>query len=99
MLALLVLAAGTSGCRVSPAPRRLRIGVDISPPYSAWDDTTQRPSGLAVTVIQEAARHRGIALEWFHEFGGGDSPLISGKADLNEAAGAAADRPFADASR
>src|SRR5450759_734525 len=82
MLALLVLAAGTPGCRVSPAPRPLRIGVDKSPPYSEWNDTTQRPSGLAVMVIQEAARRRGMQLEWFHEHSGGDSPLLSGKADL-----------------
>ena len=82
MLALLVMAALTSGCRVSPTARRWRIGVDKSPPYSEWNDATRRPSGLAVMVIQEAARRRGIQLEWVHEYGGGDAPLVSGKVDM-----------------
>jgi signal transduction histidine kinase/CheY-like chemotaxis protein len=82
MLALLVMAAGTLGCRVLPAARRWRIGVDKSPPYSDWNDATGRPSGLAVMVIQEAARRRGMELEWSRPSGGGEATLISGKVDM-----------------
>jgi signal transduction histidine kinase/CheY-like chemotaxis protein len=80
--ALLILVPASLGGGISTAAGRLRIGVDKSPPYTTWDANTGRPSGLAVDVIEEAARRRGIPLQWVHEYGGGDAPLVSGTADL-----------------
>ncbi len=92
LLAVLAIGEPLYASPVPAAARRLRIGVDKSPPYSDWNEGTGRPSGLAVAVIEEAARRRGIELEWMHQYGGGDGPLISGQADLWAVIGITPDR-------
>jgi signal transduction histidine kinase/CheY-like chemotaxis protein len=82
VLALLALAPAAHASLASTPGKRLRIGVDKSPPYTNWNESTRQASGLAVAVLEEAARRRGITLEWLHEYGGGDAPLTSGRADL-----------------
>jgi signal transduction histidine kinase/ActR/RegA family two-component response regulator len=81
-LALLAMALPVHAGRAGTPATRLRIGVDKSPPYTNWNESTREASGLAVAVLEEAARRRGITLEWLHEYGGGDAPLIAGRADL-----------------
>lgn len=58
-----------------------RIGADHAPPYY-----THRPDGkiegLAVDVMNEAARQMGLRLEWVHVNGQPDEAILSGQVDL-----------------
>lgn len=66
----------------TPAYKRpIRVGINHSPPYSfvAKDKSVSGPSK---EVITEAARRRGIPLEWVVAPEGPDAALASGKVDL-----------------
>jgi two-component system, cell cycle sensor histidine kinase and response regulator CckA len=65
-----------------PADRVYKIGWDADPPFQAAG-ADGRPTGLAVELVREAARRRGIRLEWVHyQHGGADSALRDQKVDL-----------------
>jgi len=61
--------------------RPLRIGLVQSPPYEVVN-ADGSVSGLAVEVVSEAARRRGIPLEWVFAPEGPEVALPSGKLDL-----------------
>ncbi|MBC8168024.1 MAG: response regulator [Bryobacteraceae bacterium] len=66
ILATIVLAAGwfwTTRRQVQHG-RLVRIGVDKAAPYQQWRDG--KPVGFTVEILNEAARLRGIRLEWVH---------------------------------
>lgn len=61
--------------------RSLRVGADQSPPYHFWraDGT---PQGLAVEMLDAAARQAGIRIEWVKLTGGPEDHIPSGRVDL-----------------
>ncbi len=61
--------------------RKLKIGFQDSAPYH-FPDADGKPSGSAVTILQEAARRKHISLEWVFSPQGPDSALASGSVDL-----------------
>jgi signal transduction histidine kinase/CheY-like chemotaxis protein len=68
------------GRNATPA-RALRAGADQAPPYHFWaPDGT--PQGLAVEMLEAAARRAGIRLEWVRLTGGPEDHLPSGRVDL-----------------
>jgi signal transduction histidine kinase len=58
-----------------------RIGFENQPPVHFLGDDG-RPTGLAVDLLSEAARRRGIRLEWLLEQEGSDAALKAHKVDL-----------------
>jgi len=81
--AIALLGAGSAFHLLRPArvPRSVVIGFADNPPYQsvAADGSV---SGLAVEVVREAAKRKGIALTWILLPEGPDSALSSGRADL-----------------
>jgi PAS domain S-box-containing protein len=70
------------GVRRSPANRVYRIGWDSDPPYQAIDANGQ-PTGLAIELVREGARRRGVRLEWIRQPAAGTVPALrDGKLDL-----------------
>ena len=63
------------------ASRPFRIGFQASPPFQ-YVEPDGSASGVAVDIVAEACRQRGIPFEWVHCPAGPDSSLTSGKADL-----------------
>src|ERR1700730_7006507 len=61
--------------------RVYRIGYDNQLPQH-FQGKDGKPTGLAVELIDEAARRRGIHLEWLLEPESSDAALKSGKVDL-----------------
>ncbi|MGH9662259.1 MAG: substrate-binding periplasmic protein, partial [Bryobacteraceae bacterium] len=61
--------------------RPLRIGYEQSPPLH-YIDPTGKPAGAAVDLINEAARRRGIPLQWVAAPEGPDAAIAAGKVDL-----------------
>jgi signal transduction histidine kinase/ActR/RegA family two-component response regulator len=61
--------------------RTVRIGVDMAAPYHSWREGVG-PIGFTVDVIREAARRRGIRLEWSFHPEGPRPALRAGKVDL-----------------
>jgi signal transduction histidine kinase/DNA-binding response OmpR family regulator len=61
--------------------RAFRIGYELSPPvqYIAPDGG---PSGAVIDVLREAARRKGIQLQWVHSALGADRSLSAGETDL-----------------
>ncbi len=48
---------------IKSTPKALRVGLNQSPPYSLIDpDGT--PHGLRIGVVMEAARRRGVPIQW-----------------------------------
>src|ERR1700678_3772336 len=60
--------------------RPLRVGFQNSPPYH-FPDANGNPTGPAVDVLKEAARRRGIRLEWRYSTEGPERALASGMVD------------------
>ena len=78
------VVAGTviwTGFRRPGQNRVYRIGWDPDPPFQAIGHDGEA-TGLAVELVREAARRRGIRLEWIHQPIGGDAALRDGKVDL-----------------
>jgi PAS domain S-box-containing protein len=63
------------------ADRVYRIGWEMSPPFQTRGDDG-KPSGLAVDLVREAARRRGIRLEWVYWNKGSEFALRSKALDL-----------------
>ena len=63
------------------AAASFRIGFEHSPPYQEVSGSGQ-PEGPAIEIVTEAARRRGIALEWVHAPEGPEPNLRSGRVDL-----------------
>ncbi|MBS1856753.1 MAG: response regulator [Acidobacteria bacterium] len=64
-----------------PRYRRVRIGVDQAAPYQSWVEG-RGPVGFTVDVLDEAARKRGVELEWTFCPEGPQRSLRAGKVDL-----------------
>ena len=64
-----------------PKDRVYRIGWNPDPPFQAIG-ADARPTGLAIELVREAARRRGIRHEWVREPGGADAALRDQKVDL-----------------
>jgi len=78
---LAAVAAGFSLFRFSPLQERARIGVHHSPPYQLIQPDGSA-SGVVFDVFQEAARRRGITLEWLTFKTGPIQALQQGTVDL-----------------
>ncbi|HXJ42864.1 MAG TPA: transporter substrate-binding domain-containing protein, partial [Bryobacteraceae bacterium] len=92
---LSVAAAGAwyfPGQHPTPSQTVIRVGVDHSPPfYSIAPDGSV--SGLAVDVFNEAARRRGIRLQWIPTENVPLEDILSArKADMWPLVGATAER-------
>jgi two-component system cell cycle sensor histidine kinase/response regulator CckA len=61
--------------------RVYRIGWEIDPPFQTAS-TNGQPSGLAIDLVREAARRRGIRLEWVARPAGSEASLLGKSADL-----------------
>ena len=70
---------GTS--RWKPEDRLYRIGWEPDPPFQA-EGLEGQATGLAVELVREAARRRGIRLEWVRQSDGPDAALRDQKVDL-----------------
>ena len=83
-LAALVVAVAALGWLLFREPRVAnrvyRIGWQISPPYQI--DNNGAPTGLAVDLVRQAARRRGIRLQWIFWKDTSESALLSKSADL-----------------
>src|SRR5215471_4780467 len=64
-----------------PVDRVYRIGWNPDPPFQAIGANGQA-TGLAVELVREAARRRGVRLEWVRQAGGADAALRDRKVDL-----------------
>jgi signal transduction histidine kinase/ActR/RegA family two-component response regulator len=73
--------AGWRLSRPSFAGRTVRVGFDGSPPYAALG-LDGRVKGLVPIVLNEAARRRGILLEWVPERNSAENLLRSRKVDI-----------------
>src|SRR5215469_16142798 len=85
---LSVAALCTIGCAIATIglllPEKsevLRIGYGIFPPFM-MRDANGSPGGFAVDVVSEAARRRGIGLEWVEVRNGPDAPFADRTIDL-----------------
>jgi two-component system sensor histidine kinase/response regulator len=67
--------------RSSPESRVYRVGWDPDPPFQAAG-ADGHATGLAVELVREAARRRGVRLEWVRQQGGADAALRYQKVDL-----------------
>ena len=83
-LALLLVSLAALGWVWFREPRTgnrvYRIGWQNSPPYQV--DAGGSPTGLAVELVREAARRRGIALEWVRWSNPSESALRDHRVDL-----------------
>jgi signal transduction histidine kinase len=78
----LVLVAILAWPRVRPIPPQpLRIGFEFDPPYHYRGDDG-RPQGMAVDIVDAAARRIGLKLEWVYFKDSSWSLVRDGKADL-----------------
>lgn len=67
--------------RNSPPERPYRIGWEIDPPEQYRGDDGQ-PTGFAVELVREAARRRGIPIEWVYRQESSEAALRGGYVDL-----------------
>src|SRR5215469_10862032 len=61
--------------------RHLKIGFRDTPP-DQFRDKNGNPTGTAVELVKEAARRKGIKLEWVYTPAGPEKPLSDGTVDL-----------------
>jgi signal transduction histidine kinase len=84
-LSVVSILAAATGWFVVRSPkldqRVYRIGFDNEPPQH-FIGKDGKPTGLAVELIDEAARRRGIRLQWLLEPESSESALKAGKVDL-----------------
>ncbi len=85
MLAGLLVAGAAIGWFYLRAPdfghRTYRIGWFVSPPFSVRGADGD-PTGIAIDLVNQAARRRGIALQWIFWKQSSESALISKSVDL-----------------
>lgn len=79
---LLIVSAGLWGyLRSSIANRVYKIGYNSNRPYQ-WREADGRAAGFAVDVVNAAARHAGIQLEWVYDESSRADKLRTGEVDL-----------------
>jgi len=78
---LLAAVAGWWAVSLQKVDRPMTIGFQNSPPYH-YPDSYGRPTGVAVEMIQTAARRAGIRLNWVFSPKGPDRSLAEGDTDL-----------------
>src|SRR6185295_5924956 len=61
--------------------RVYRVGWAPDPPFQAAGADGQ-PTGMAIELVREAAKRRGIRLEWVRQPGGADAALRDRRVDL-----------------
>lgn len=61
--------------------RRVRLGVDQAPPYQSWVNGLG-PRGFTIEVLTEAARRRGIEIEWVRYPAGPKAALDARAVDI-----------------
>jgi ABC-type amino acid transport substrate-binding protein len=61
--ALLMIVALLSAIRITPEKRLYTIGWEVDPPDQVATKSGE-PTGFAVELVREAARRRGIRLQW-----------------------------------
>ncbi len=85
VIAMSVMLAGMLGwwyaTGARPENRLYRIGWAENPPYQVRG-SDGRPTGIAVEAVREAARLRGIQLEWVEESPDSEAALRSKRVDL-----------------
>jgi signal transduction histidine kinase/ActR/RegA family two-component response regulator len=81
--AVLSLATVLAVCCCCSAPRRqkVRIASNDSPTFNFLDEQ-RRPTGFAIEVMNQAAAHAGMELEWVASDMGPGPTFAAGKADL-----------------
>src|SRR5690348_10414143 len=87
IVTMILAAAGIlvwRSTRRTPEDRVYRIGWDPDPPFQAAGPDGSA-TGLAIELVREAARRRGIRLEWVRQTGGADAALRERKVDLRPA--------------
>jgi len=67
--------------RHAPQKRPYRIGWEIDPPEQSRGDHGE-PTGFAVDLVKEAARRRGIRIEWVYRPESSEAALRGGQVDL-----------------
>jgi len=81
VLALAALLGGIAVWQPGIADREYRIGFENSPPIH-FIGRDGRPTGLAVDLVSEAARRRGIRLRWVVEPQSSEAALKAKRVDL-----------------
>lgn len=71
--------------------RTWRVGVDFAPPYY-YLNSDGHPTGFAIDALQEAARRKGIRLQWIQTKDGLDQALGSNLVDLWPVSGVTEER-------
>src|SRR5690242_8841535 len=64
-----------------PADRSYMIGWEPDPPFQVADQAGQA-TGLAIELVREAARRRGVRLTWVREPSGADAALRNKTVDM-----------------
>jgi signal transduction histidine kinase/ActR/RegA family two-component response regulator len=78
---LATASAGIAAYGSEDVANSIRIGVDEAAPYQSWDPT-RGAVGFSVEVLGEAARRRGVHLEWINCPEGPQKALASGRVDM-----------------
>jgi signal transduction histidine kinase/FixJ family two-component response regulator len=78
---LVTVSASLAAYGSEDVPHSIRIGVDEAAPYQSWDPT-RGAVGFSVEVLGEAARRRGLHLEWINCPEGPQKALASGRVDM-----------------
>jgi PAS domain S-box-containing protein len=79
--AVLAIVVWQTARRRSVPDRLYRIGWELDAPFQTTGSDGQ-PKGLAIDVVREAARRRGIRLQWIHKPEGGEAALRGQTVDL-----------------
>jgi two-component system, cell cycle sensor histidine kinase and response regulator CckA len=80
-LAAVAIVAWQQGTNSRIASRTYRMGWQADPPFQS-QDPGGKPTGLAIDLVREAARRRGIRLEWIQRPEGVEAALLSKTVDL-----------------
>ena len=88
LIASVLFGAAIGGVMWTPAcgwklveDRIYRVGWDPDPPFQVVGADGQ-PTGMAIELLREAAKRRGIRIEWVRQPGGADAALRDRKVDL-----------------
>ena len=73
--------AGITACASENIPQSIRVGVDEAAPYQSWDPV-RGAVGFSVEVLNEAARRRGLHLEWINCPEGPQQAFAAGRVDV-----------------
>jgi signal transduction histidine kinase/ActR/RegA family two-component response regulator len=76
-----LVTGGSALLRYRMHEQTYRIGFEDDPPFH-FRDAQGLPTGLAIDVVKEAARRKGIRLQWVYERQSSEMALRSGNVDL-----------------